>query len=218
MWNSVLRYIAQSYLNTTISCMLNLMTYSDLTLKEKVLTPFMFVYATLIPIVFYKILNKRKAILGHKDMVASIGTLYMNQDTFKQSVVHYIVIFIVRRYVFAMTIAFVSNIVAQLYITIMCSLLTLWYLLVWWPMDNRLQNMLAVFNECVLLISCYLLFLYTDYVPTPEMKYDFGDYLLYVLYIDFGLNFILLIIEIVRIIKMNVKRILLHRKLRKARQ
>ena len=74
---------------------------------------------------------------------------------------------------------------------------------------------MAIFNESVLLTCCYLLFLYTDYVPTPELKYEFGNNLLYVLYVDFGLNFILLVREIILIIRKNCRKIILHRRLRK---
>ena len=97
----------------------------------------------------------------------------------------------------------------------MFSLATLGYIVTWQPMENGIQNGLAIFNESVLLTCCYLHFLFTDYVPTPELKYYFGNFSLYVLYVDFGLNFILLVREVILIISKNCKKIFLHRRLRK---
>lgn len=56
MWNSILRYMSQSYLGTTITCMRNLLAYHTLTLTSKILTPFIVVYAFSTPLIFYKIL------------------------------------------------------------------------------------------------------------------------------------------------------------------
>lgn len=59
---------------------------------------------------------------------------------------------------------------------------------------------------------------FTDYVPSPEQRYEFGAYFLYILYIDMALNLILLFFEIAKKIVRNVKRLLWHRKLRKERK
>jgi len=81
-------------------------------------------------------------------------------------------------------------------------------------MDSKRHNVLAIFNECVLLVCSYLLLLYTEYVPSPELRYYFGDYLLYVLYINFGFNIAVLAYDIVDIVRMHCKRKLHHRSLK----
>ncbi len=55
------------------------------------------------------------------------------------------------------------------------------------------------------------------FVPVPEVRYMYGNILLYVLYIDMGLNLMLLGYEITRLLVRNIKRRLLHRKLRRER-
>jgi hypothetical protein len=53
MWNSILRYMTQSYLGHTITCMTNLLVYQTLTLTSKILTPIIFVYALSTPLIFH---------------------------------------------------------------------------------------------------------------------------------------------------------------------
>ena len=217
MWSSLLRYMSQSYLHTAIICLTSLMSFETLSLKQKILSPLTLIYIVLLPLAFYSILSRQKD-LNDKDTKLSVGTLYINQDTVKRSAVHFSSVYLIRRLVFAITIVLVPHILLQLYITIMCSLATLCYLVIWKPMENNVQNALAILNESVLLTCCYLLFLFTDYTPTPELKYYFGYYMLSVLYLDFGVNFILLVREIVLIIRLNCRRIMLHHRLRKQRK
>ena len=135
MWSSILRYVSQSYLSTAIMCLNNLTVYNTLSLTKKVLSPFITVYLVVLPVVFFRILNRQKD-LGNKETKLSLGTLYMNQDAYKRSAVHFASFFIARRFVFALTIVVIQNIVAQLYITIMCSVATLCYLVTWKPMES----------------------------------------------------------------------------------
>ena len=73
-------------------------------------------------------------------------------------------------------------------------------------MDGYILDFLAIFNEVVLLFASYLLFLYTEYVPSPELRYKFGNIMMYLLYFNFGLNILLLVFEIVRQIIRHLKR------------
>jgi len=88
------------------------------------------------------------------------------------------------------------------------------YLVKWMPMDAKRYNFLAIFNECVLLICSYMLLLFTEYVPSPELRYYFGNYLLYLLYTNFGLNIAVLAYDIVCIIRMHCKRKFYHLRLK----
>ena len=88
----------------------------------------------------------------------------------------------------------------------MSSLLLLIYIIIWSPMDGYILDFLAIFNEVVLLFASYLLFLYTEYVPSPELRYKFGNIMMYLLYFNFGLNILLLVFEILRQIIRHFKR------------
>ena len=85
-------------------------------------------------------------------------------------------------------------------------------------MEEDHFDYLAIFNEAILLVISYLLFLYTEYVPDPEMRYKFGNIMLYLLYINFGVNLLLLIFEIMRLLKKEFLRFKSHRNQRKSRK
>ena len=84
-------------------------------------------------------------------------------------------------------------------------------------MESDIFDFVAIFNEAILLLLSYLLFLYTEYVPSPEMRYMFGNIFLYLLYINFSVNLLLLCLEILRQIKRSYLRWKSHREQRKAR-
>ena len=199
MWNSVLRYISQTYLNQAIVCMLELTKFGDLDLGSKIISPLTLVYLALIPILFYFILKRNRENLHKPEIKLSIGSLYMNYETDKDSVLHYTLCFLYRRFVFAFTIAFLKiDLVLQIFVTYNGCLLLLIYLLLWQPMESNFFDFLCIFNEFILCFCCYMMILYTDYVPKPEMRYEFGKMFLVILYIDLALNIFLLAIEIAR--------------------
>ena len=63
-------------------------------------------------------------------------------------------------------------------------------------MESDLFNNLAIFNELMLLLLGYLMYLFTDFIPVPETRYFFGKILLYLLYFNVAVNIIVLAIEI----------------------
>ena len=142
----------------------------------------------------------------------------MNYETDKSSVYHYTMSFLTRRFVFAFTIAICKvNIVLQIYLSIFGSLALISYLLYWNPMEADHYDFLCIFNECVLYICIAVSLLFTEFVPEPETRYMFGNYFLYMLYINLGLNMLLLGYEITRQILKFIKRRMHWSKLRKLR-
>lgn len=143
----------------------------------------------------------------------------MNYETDKSSVYHFTMFFLYRRLFFAFIIAFLGvSVVLQVYLSFMSSLILLMYILKWVPFEADQYDFLAIVNEIVLTISCYLMMLYTEYVPEPEMRYEFGNYFLYLLYFDVALNLVLLAYEIAKLLRRNCKRFCYHRKVRKQRK
>jgi len=143
----------------------------------------------------------------------------MNYETDKQSVYHFTMLFLYRRLLFAFTLAFCKvSIVLQVYIIIFSSLGLLCYVVHWQPMEADQYDFLAIFNEAVLLICAYMLLVYTEYVPSPEMRYEFGNYFLYMLFFNFGLNILLLFNEILRMVRRECKKRRHHKKIRRDRK
>jgi hypothetical protein len=124
-------------------------------------------------------------------------------------------LFFYRRLLFAFVLAYCQvSVVLQVQLLIYCSLGLLIYLVKWMPMESKRYNFVAIFNECVLLVSCYMLMLFTEYVPVPEIRYYFGYDFLYILYFNFGVNVAMFMYEVTSILRMLCKRKLYHRKLK----
>ncbi len=63
-------------------------------------------------------------------------------------------------------------------------------------MESTLFNFLAGFNESMLLVMGYLMYMLTDYVPSPETRYYYGKVVLSLLYFNVAVNLIMLGVEI----------------------
>ena len=90
----------------------------------------------------------------------------MQFDTSKKSCLHFTMFFLYRRLIFAVLIC--QNdyfVVLQLLPFIFSGVILLAYILTWQPMESALFNFLAKFNESMLLIMGYYMYLLTDFVP-----------------------------------------------------
>jgi hypothetical protein len=140
----------------------------------------------------------------------------MNYETDKHSCMTYTMWFMYRRLLIACVISFMQvSVVMQAIFTINSSLVLLTFLATWKPMEANHYNYLAVFNEFVLLVACYLMFLFTDFVPDPALRFEFGKYFLYLLYANLATNLLVLGFEISKMSHRSCKRWL---KIRKWRQ
>ena len=100
------------------------------------------------------------------------------------------------------------QVVLQLAQTSMSGLALLTYIIMWQPMESRLFNNLAVFNELMLLLFGYKMYLFTDFIPVPETRYFFGKILLYLLYFNVAVNLVALAFEISSRAVNNIKKML----------
>ena len=76
------------------------------------------------------------------------------------------------------------------------SLAILSFILVWRPLESELFTNLAIFNEVMLVVIGYSLYLFTDYVPEVETRYEMGKVLLSLVYFNIGVNFFVVVIEV----------------------
>ena len=121
----------------------------------------------------------------------------MQFDTSKKSCLHFTMFFLYRRLIFAVLICHDDySVVLQLLPFLFSGVVLLAYILSWQPMESALFNFLANFNESMLLIKGYYMYLLTDFVPEPETRYYFGKVLLSLLYFNVAVNLVMLGIEI----------------------
>ena len=60
-------------------------------------------------------------------------------------------------------------------------------------MQDLMNNMIQIFNEVVILFCTWSLFLFTDYVPSPEQRYEYGQSYLYFIGFNFTVNILVLV-------------------------
>ena len=60
-------------------------------------------------------------------------------------------------------------------------------------MIDKMNNFIQIINEMFILVATWSLFLFTNYVPDAERRYDYGRAFLYFLAVNFGLNFVCLV-------------------------
>ena len=85
-------------------------------------------------------------------------------------------------------------------------------------MIDSLNNFIHIFNEAVILLSIWSLFLFSNYVPDPAKRHEFGWNFLYLLAFNFTVNLIVLIFMIIDISAKKCKRFYKLRQIRKLKK
>ena len=81
-----------------------------------------------------------------------------------------------------------NSIVLQVLLADVLSTLMLVFFLTVWPMEDNLNNAIHIFNEIMVLVCIWMMFLFTDYVPEPSTKYDLAWYLIYLIVFNITVN------------------------------
>ena len=84
------------------------------------------------------------------------------------------------------------------------------------PMWDGLNNGVHIFNEIAVTYLCLGMLLFTDYVPDPVMRYDFGYKFLYVCAFVVIVNILVFLYLIISGIILAIRRSYLKRQARKA--
>lgn len=120
----------------------------------------------------------------------------MQFDLQKDSCIYFTMLFLYRRLAFALIITFDDYYtVFQLAPFILIGLGQLAYILYWQPLETLLFNALTIFNETILVVIGYQMYLFTDYVTEPEMRFKLGNVLLGFVYFDIAINLVVLVVE-----------------------
>ena len=83
------------------------------------------------------------------------------------------------------------------------------------PMNDKANNFIQVFNEIVILLATWYMFLFTEYVSDPVIRYDFGEWFKYLLIFNVGINVCVLIWTLLAQIAFKIKICYLKRQARK---
>ena len=133
------------------------------------------------------------------------GTMYVGLNYYKKSSLVYLTIFLVRRLFFVVIIVYVTvNVQLQLLLSMYCSMFMLYYLIVYMPMWDMALNLIYLFNEGCLFICTAMQFLFTEYVLTPEDRFNLGWFYLGVVGFNVAGNGVYVVFDIQYQIKQKI--------------
>ena len=134
------------------------------------------------------------------------GSLYLNVNTEDTNATRFTFFFLLRRILFVGVIMLCSfSIVLQVMIAdVMSTLLLAFYLSVL-PMRGVMNNLTEIVNEASVLASIMYMFVFTDYVPDPVVRYAFGYNFLYFVGGVIALNLLTFIFTIVNAIVLKFR-------------
>ena len=73
------------------------------------------------------------------------------------------------------------------------------------PMSSRINNFIQIFNEVVVTLAIVTIFLFTDYVEDPELRYEFGKYFIDIFFLNLIINLLVLITSFVLFLRRKLK-------------
>ena len=115
-------------------------------------------------------------------------------------------VFMLRRLAFAYTICHLdSTITVQILIIDGMSTALLYFYVGSWPMVDSINNYTQIFNELIILVCTWSLFLFTDYVPDPKLRHKFGEVFIYILALNLIVNLMILAYSIAKKIQVLLK-------------
>ena len=178
-WNSLLRAFLEMYLSTSIfffHAMGNIDTNENEGRIEYLtwLATGCFLFA--FPYVTFRILFTRWTTIHKSEVRERYDSLYQNVDVFKGPIAFsFSFYFCLRRLAFAFVIGQVyRTIVFQIYLADLTSTLMLMYFICFLPMEDRINNAIQIINEVVVLACIQSMFLFTNYVESPEVRHAMG--------------------------------------------
>ena len=219
MFNSILRALIQTYLANSLAVLVSFKSTnfnSSMGITDFVAACLLIIVLLAYPIWIYKFVLKRKLELSEPEMRKKFDSVYQNVDVEKTKALSHTSFFLWRRILFAVVIVYgYSSIVLQVFIADILSTLLLAFYLAVRPMVDDLNNLVQFLNELVVLISIWLMFWFTFYVPNPETRYDLAWYFLYIIGADIAINVLTLLYIVLRKIIKAVKATIKKRQMQK---
>jgi hypothetical protein len=160
---------------------------------------------------------KRRAELDMGNAYPQYETLFEFLKPTKSAQV-YIILFILRRALFAGVLLFISTNFFQVFALNFISLAQIMYLMLLKPFEDPHVNKIEVFNEIVVMICNYHLLFFIDKTISTKLKYMAGWSLDLIIILQFFFNSYLYIKEIGRKFKLYVKGYWYRRRARAAQK
>jgi hypothetical protein len=108
-----------------------------------------------------------------------------------------------------------DSLVFQIMVTDMTVLAMLCFYVANKPMVDKPNNFIQIFNECVISLCIVSMVVFTNFVPNPVDRYNYGYKLIYFIGASVLVNMSILAINIVKIVYKVIKKCLFKKKLTK---
>jgi hypothetical protein len=199
-----IRILIESFLVILINFMIHLTETYWGTAKDVFSSSFVVVGlmgAVLFSVLVWNFLRKNLEVLTHPRVYALWSSLYGTMTTQRLGPVLYILLFLVRRILFAATAVFLKDYgLLQLLCLQAQSLALLGYLIYFWPFVYLGLNFLEVFNEVCILSITYVSITFTGYHwdQTPEEFTRHGWWVVGIIAFNVAVNLLVVVWEICR--------------------
>ena len=104
--------------------------------------------------------------------------------------------FCLRRIVVAFATVYFSKLVCQIYVNVFTSMFIIKFFVDEKPMEKRLQNKIELMNETFTLFSNYFMILFTDLIPSIEVRYMLGFRAIAIILIVVAINILLVFYDL----------------------
>lgn len=142
--------------------------------------------------IFSLIFMLKKKDLENDETRLKYGTMYLNLDLKKRASRYMPFMFLGRRLMLGCSIAFFKYQFIQIYFSILSSLGLIMYLLKVMPYEDKLLNVIELFNEMSLLACSYTLLAFTDYVDDVHRRSEIGWFYASLVSVNFAVNWLTL--------------------------
>ena len=151
MWNSVIRYVLQSYLKISIVCLMAFPVLSLDNTKSKINTVIsitLLTFLVLSPFIFQCILYKKRRTLNDEAVKKKFGSLYLGIRTSSASEFAYSMVFLIRRLLYSViTVSCLQNPNICIHVFLLTNVLYIDYLGYSRPHDTRNSYKIEIMNE-----------------------------------------------------------------------
>ena len=220
-WNSVLRAGLETYFTTSIFFWYSYNQLTSTGLEGRISTSVWFAIGAYLfgfPILTFQLLFRNWRTIWKPDMRARYDSLYQNVEVYKgPGAFAFTLYFCMRRLIFAFVITRVlDTIVYQILLLDLGSTLMLAYFVSALPMADKLNNAIQIFNETAVLVCIWSMFLFTNYVGSPEVRHNMGQKVLFFVALNIFINLVVLLVVLIRKIWKAIRIWFIKRKLKKA--
>ena len=178
-YNFFIRFIMESYLMITLSCIINskhIVWNTVATTFNSLLVIATFLIITLYPVGMILILSKYFKQLTTKGLKAQFGTIYKNLNFRKgKIIIFHIYFFFLRRILLAFSVVYLTgSITYQNLVMFLSTQVQIMLIAGSNVYTTAIRNKVETLNEVVVFLCIYCTFLFTDFVPDAKVKFALG--------------------------------------------